>query len=164
MKKVKIKWKNIVILLLFIISVICLVVSGINIIKWKNDGNKIDEIVENIEEITEIEEVPDNKETIEIIETEEEIPKSNPYWDYIKMNLINVDFKELRKINPATVGWIQVNGTNINYPFVQTSDNKFYLKHSFDQSYNSAGWVFLDYRNSLTVDKNTIIYAYLPCA
>ena len=55
------------------------------------------------------------------------------------MNLINVDFNELKKINSNTKGWIQVNGTNINYPFVQAKDNKFYLTHSFDKSYNSAG-------------------------
>ena len=50
---------------------------------------------------------------------------------------------------------------NINYPFVQTTDNNYYLTHSFNKSYNSAGWVFLDYRNNLqTLNKNTIIYAH----
>ena len=29
------------------------------------------------------------------------------------MNLINIDFNELKSINNKTVGWIQVNGTNI---------------------------------------------------
>ena len=77
------------------------------------------------------------------------------------MNLINVDFDELKKINSNTKGWIQVNGTNINYPFVQAKDNKYYLIHSFDKSYNNAGWVFLDYRNNInSLSKNTIIYAH----
>lgn len=77
------------------------------------------------------------------------------------MNLINVDFAELKKINPEVKGWIQVKGTNINYPFVQTNDNKYYLTHAFDKSHNSAGWVFIDYRNKLNgTDKNTIIYAH----
>ena len=31
------------------------------------------------------------------------------------MNLINVDFEELKNTNPDTLGWIQVNGTNINF-------------------------------------------------
>lgn len=53
---------------------------------------------------------------------------NNPYWDYIKMNLINVDFAQLKAQNNDTAGWIQVNGTNINYPFVQTTDNSYYLK------------------------------------
>ena len=53
-----------------------------------------------------------------------------------------------------------MNGTNVNYPFVQASDNNYYLTHSFDKSWNKAGWVFLDYRNKIdNMDKNTIIYA-----
>ena len=77
------------------------------------------------------------------------------------MNLINVNFKDLKKINNDTVGWIQVNGTNINYPFVQTKDNTYYLKKDFNKKYNSAGWVFMDYRNNISnFDKNTILYAH----
>ena len=77
------------------------------------------------------------------------------------MNLIDVDFKELKKKNKDTVGWIKVNGTNINYPFVQTKDNDYYLTRSFDKTYNDAGWVFLDYRNNIKeLNKNTIIYAH----
>jgi len=76
------------------------------------------------------------------------------------MNLINVDFNELKKINSNTKGWIQVNDNNINYPFVQTKDNKYYLTHSFDKSYNGNEWVFLNYRNNINVlSKYTIIYA-----
>ena len=110
--------------------------------------------------MTEIEETEENENT-EIIEQKEEPPKENPYWDYIKMNMINVNFNELKQKNPDTKGWIQVNGTNINYPFVQTNDNKFYLNHTYNKTYNSAGWVFLDYRNNINeLSKNTIIYAH----
>ena len=76
------------------------------------------------------------------------------------MNLINVDFSNLLTINSETKGWIQVPSTNINYPFVQNTNNSFYLEHSFDKSYNSAGWVFMDYRNNNLVNKNTILYAH----
>jgi len=70
-------------------------------------------------------------------------------------------FEKIKKINPDTVGWIKINGTNINYPVVQTDNNDYYLNHSFDKSSNEAGWVFLDYRNNSSFsDKNTIIYAH----
>ena len=73
----------------------------------------------------------------------------------------DVGFTELKNINPNTKGWIQVNGTNINYPFVQTNDNKFYLNHTYDNTYNSAGWVFMDYRNNIeNLSKNTVLYAH----
>ena len=94
-----------------------------------------------------------------IIESTEDA--ANPYWDYIKMNLIDVNFSELEDINSDVCGWIQVNGTNINYPFVQTNNNDYYLTHSFYKDYNEAGWVFLDYRNNIqSLHQNTIIYAH----
>ena len=55
------------------------------------------------------------------------------------MNMIDINFNELKKINNDVKGWIKVNGTNINYPFVQSSNNKYYLTHTFDKSYNLAG-------------------------
>ena len=162
-KKRRLKWKNIIAFSLIVIFLITLIISTIDIIKWKLDSNKTDKQIKEIQEIIEIEEVieDDITEEVEIIEQVEEIPQVNPYWDYIEMNLINVNFNELKQINSNTKGWIQVNGTNINYPFVQTNDNKYYLTHSFDRAYNSAGWVFLDYRNNINeISKNTIIYAH----
>ena len=147
---------------LIVFSISCsitLVYSIYNIIVWKLDSNKTNNQIEEIQEEIPIIEIEDNDNT-EIIEQEEEIPKSNPYWDYIGMNMIDVNFSELKNINNDVRGWIKLNGTNINYPFVQASDNKYYLTHSLDKSYNSAGWLFLDYRNNSTDNRNTIIYAH----
>lgn len=147
---------------LIIFSILCsitLVYSIYNIIVWKSDSNKTNNQIGEIQEEIPIIEIEDNDNT-EIIEQEEEIPKSNPYWDYIGMNMIDVNFSELKNINNDVRGWIKLNGTNINYPFVQASDNKYYLTHSLDKSYNSAGWLFLDYRNNSTDNRNTIIYAH----
>ena len=157
--KIKLKWKNIILILMVLILFITLNISIYNIIKWKLDSNKTNEEINTIQENANIEEVQDNKGT-EIIKQAEKIPKENPYWDYIKMNMIDVNFDNLKKINSDVVGWIKVNGTNINYPFVQSKDNKYYLTHSFDKSYNNAGWVFLDYRNNNINNRNTIIYAH----
>ena len=63
--------------------------------------------------------------------------------------------------NTETVGWIQVNGTNINYPIVQHNDNEYYLDHDFYKRNTNIGWVFADYRNNFNdLDNNTIIYAH----
>ena len=40
-------------------------------------------------------------------------------------------FEDLQKINPDTVGWIEMIGTNINYPIVQGNDN---LEHDISFS------------------------------
>ena len=158
-RKRKIKWKNVILILIITIFTITLAISVFNIVKWKMDSNKTNDEITNIQENVDVEEIPDTENT-EIIEPVEEVPEENPYWDYISMNMINVNFSDLKKTNSDVVGWLKVNGTNINYPFVQGSDNKYYLTHSFNKSYNAAGWVFLDYRNNGTNNKNTIIYAH----
>lgn len=151
----KIKYLSIFIIIL---SITILIFSIINIIRWKIDSNKTNEQIESIQKEVEIINIVDSKET-EIIK-QEEIPKFDPYWDYIKMDMLDVNFNDLKKINNNVKGWIQLNGTTINYPFVQAKDNKYYLSHSFDNSINSAGWLFLDYRNNFINNKNTIIYAH----
>lgn len=159
-KRYKLKWKNLIAVIIFLIAFIFLMKSGIDLINYFIDTNKTNSEIKEIEDVVKIEEVPDSEET-EIIEQPEEISESNPYWDYIKMNLISVNFDELLKLNNETKGWIQVNGTNINYPFVQTDNNDYYLNHSYNKSYNQAGWVFMDYRNDTeNLDRNTILYAH----
>lgn len=70
-------------------------------------------------------------------------------------------FSELKQINNETVGWLTVNGTNIDYPIVKHSDNNYYLNKDFENNTNRYGWVFMDYRNSApNLSKNTIIYGH----
>lgn len=159
-RKINLKWKNIITMLSILVCLITLIISVSNIFVWRKDSDDTIKQVDKIQEIILIDEVTDD-EDVEIVEQVEKIPDVNPYWDYIKMNLINVDFNELKKINNHTKGWIQVKGTNVNYPFVQANDNDYYLTHSFDKSWNSAGWVFMDYRNNINdMDRNTILYAH----
>ena len=85
----------------------------------------------------------------------------NDYWDYMNVPFMNVDFNELLKKNPDTVGWIKVEGTKVNYPVVQASDNNYYLSHAFNKTANQGGWIFADYRvNFKDFGKNTIIYGH----
>lgn len=156
MKK-KFKISDIFIAICFIFFLTMFSFSLYNIIKWNIDAKKTNEEISNLVDTTIVEKIPDSPNT-EIIG--EDIDYENPYWDYIKYDLINVNFDELKVKNSDTVGWIQVNGTNINYPVVKTSDNDYYLTHSFNKTRNDAGWVFMDYRNTLDNDKNTIIYAH----
>lgn len=51
---------------------------------------------------------------------------------------------ELQKENPEVVGWLEIDGTNINYPVCQAKDNSYYLKHTYKKEYNSNGSIFLD--------------------
>lgn len=155
----RVKWKNVILTIILLLSITAFIYSLKNFINWNKDNIKSEQIINEINDLNVVTET-NNEETTEIINSEEEKPKSI-YWSYIKMNLINVDFKELKERNNDTVAWIQVGGTNINYPVVQTKDNSYYLTRSFDKKYTDAGWVFMDYRNdSNNFGKNTIIYAH----
>lgn len=71
--------------------------------------------------------------------------------------------EEMLKINPDTVGYIRIDGTEVDFPVVQTNNNEDYLKTAFDGSSNKAGTVFLDYRNVLTANKrsdNLVLYGH----
>lgn len=132
---------------------------------WNKDNKNTDIEVNDIINSTIVEEVNESSNNTIIVGENETLQKDTKkesiYWSYIKMNLINVDFNDLKKKNKDTRGWIQVNGTNINYPFVQAKDNKYYLTHSFEKKYTDAGWIFLDYRNDINnLSKNNIIYGH----
>ncbi len=72
-----------------------------------------------------------------------------------------VDFEKLAQINPDIVGWIYIEGTEINYPVVQGADNAHYLNYLFDGTPNKAGSIFLDYRCTADFsDRHSIIYGH----
>lgn len=72
-----------------------------------------------------------------------------------------VDFAALQEINPEVAAWIYIEGTNINYPVFQGTDNRYYLKHLIDGTYHSAGSLFIDYRNAPDFsDRHTVIYGH----
>lgn len=134
--------------LVFIIQLISIIVIAIvlyYIYVWYTDNKNTDKVLENIF---------DNV----------DITSENVNVDEIETSMLKIDFDSLISFNSDTIGWIRVWGTDINYPVVQTNDNSFYLTHSFDKSYNKAGWIFADYTNSTLkdnqLDKNTVIYGH----
>lgn len=154
------KSKKICCVVFICIITIILIFSSYKIISWLKDNKKTKDNINNIMNKINIDEVEDSS-NAKVINQENEVEDNNPYWDYIKLNLIDVDFSELKNINNDIVSWIQVNGTNINYPVVQSDNNNFYLNHSIDKSYNEAGWVFMDYRNNPNIfSRNNIFYAH----
>lgn len=64
--------------------------------------------------------------------------------------------------NPDLVGILEVVGTDINYPVVQTpSDPEYYLRRDFYGEDSTAGTLFVDYRcDIVNPTTNTIIYGH----
>lgn len=74
-----------------------------------------------------------------------------------------VDFDELMKMNPDTVGWLRFHPepSIISYPVVQGNDNREYLKRTFTANENTMGTIFLDVgANADFNDKNSIVYGH----
>ncbi len=121
---------------LFIFSCV-LVFCVINIFHNIYSENKQEEIIDSLIEIGDV------KPSSEI----DKIPQ--------------IDFSKLKEVNNAIVGWMIIDGTQVNYPIVKGKDNSYYLNHSYDKSYNSYGSIFMDYRsNENFSDLNTFIYGH----
>lgn len=153
-KRKKLNVKNLCLLIFFLVMLIVFLFSLIKVIMWIIDNNNTNDIIKKVANTYEINEKSYDNEII-INENEKDI-----YFDYMKLKFIDVDINKLKTFNLDTIGFIKVMGTNINYPFVQTLDNDYYLNRSYDKTYNNAGWIFLDYRNNEFNDKNTIIYGH----
>ena len=55
-----------------------------------------------------------------------------------------IQLEELQKENEEIIGWLEIEGTNINYPVLQASDNDYYLTHNYKKEKASTGSIFLD--------------------
>ena len=72
-----------------------------------------------------------------------------------------VDFAALQMLNPDVVGWIYIDGTQVNYPIVQADDNDYYLYRLISGESNSSGSIFLDAGASeLFASRNNPIYGH----
>ena len=72
------------------------------------------------------------------------------------------DFSELLKVNPDTVGWINIPNTIIDFVVVKPQDgvdSEYYLHRDFYGNYSKYGTVFMDYRSPLDA-KNLIIHGH----
>ena len=74
----------------------------------------------------------------------------------------DVDFAALQGVNPDVVGWIYIEALEgISYPVVQGEDNEEYLHTTYENNYNFAGTIFIDYENSRDFsDCNTLVYGH----
>ena len=109
--------------------------------KEKNEFDKIIEIVENTEKTTDLETDTDDK-TGDESKTVETVQSRN--------------LNPLFEMNSDCVGWIYIEGTNINYPVMHTPNSpQKYLRKNFNGEYSQSGVPFVDARCS--VDGGTVI-------
>lgn len=71
-----------------------------------------------------------------------------------------IDFNALLALNPDTIGWVQIEGTSLEYPVVQTDNNDYYLSHNYLQEESFEGAVFRDYLCNTTTTRNHVLYGH----
>jgi len=160
-KKLRLKRKyRKIIFIFFIILFFSTFIFSINkIIKWNVNNNNSSDIEKDIINNILIDIVEPSNDHTDLVNK----PDTNTdiYWKYVTTPLIDVDINKLREENNDTIGWIQIAGTNINYPIVQTNDNDYYLNHDYYKNANTGGWIFMDYRNDIEkLSFNNIIYGH----
>lgn len=73
----------------------------------------------------------------------------------------DIDLAALQNTNPDVVGWIVIPETELSYPLLHGDDNEYYLSHTWQGEYNSAGSVFLEATNSPDcADFHSIVYGH----
>lgn len=79
----------------------------------------------------------------------------------IKTYTVLEQYKSLYNKNKNLIGWLKIDDTVIDYPVMQTADNKFYLDHDIEQKSDKNGTLFLDAACDVTKPSaNYIIYGH----
>lgn len=145
--KKKFGYKQIRYILIFVLLLVCLfciyklVNLGIDTYRNKLDSEKLRKSVI----------IPKIK-----LDNEDEEPKVEEY----KIEDIKIDFDTLLNTNRDTVGWMMFNNNLINNPVVHTSNNSYYLNHTFNRINSVIGTIFMDYRNTSFNDRNVVLFGH----
>lgn len=139
------------------VSLIIVVVSGINVFRLSREYQKGINEYEKLEQYVSLEKNPTEKpaknqqaQDVQEEEQESRIPVS-----------VDVKYDELKGINEDFVGWLYYEPLEISYPIVRGNDNDYYTQYTFENVKNSSGAIFMDFLNRKDYsDFNTIIYGH----
>lgn len=137
------KKRKIIALICLGLGVICGAIGIYKYIEEKNAGKEYEELKQEV--------VKEEPEPVEEPEAESKATVEIP-----------IDFVALQKQNPDVYAWIQVPGTEVDYPILQSSDdNTYYLNHTIDGEEKKEGAIFTENYNTKTFeDPNTVIYGH----
>ena len=146
MNKIKLEKFIYILLMTFIVcSILYLIRYYYDIYNTRKQSHLLDDIAinENVV-LTQQNDEPENKDNITSTKTD---------------RMLKIE--ELQKENSDIIGWIEIENTNINYPVLQGSDNKFYMTHNYKKQYSKNGSIFLDKDYSWSPpSSNLLIYGH----
>ena len=152
------KKKKIIGIVLIVIFTAAAIVSGVMFARQYSDAkasvDTFDELADLVVDIdTPVTDVPaETDESAEL--TEEELRAQ-------QAALAHEKYGALFEQNQDFIGWISIDGTNINYPVMQTPTNPdYYLKHAFDKSWSDYGVPYIEESCIMGISNNIVIYGH----
>lgn len=142
------KTKKIIYIIVIMLLITTIAISSFFIIKQVLQEQKQDKEFEQLEEIINI---PNEEDTTSNDKTNDNKKNSNN-------KNTNIDLQKLKNINSDIVGWIKIDGTNINYPVMQNGD--YYLRRNFYKQYSTYGTPFIASYCDINKSDNSIIYGH----
>ena len=135
----------------FVIALIALITIGMLLVSFKKGEEDYNRLAQQARE--RIRPIAGS-----IINDEEEIPEET-MPDPVD---IPIDFEFLKGENQDIVAWIQVDGTNIDYPVLyDTTYNMYYLHHNYNGVRTVYGSIFVLGANAADfTDFNTVVYGH----
>ena len=154
-----------IMILIFLMISIFLLLSGLWYLKdLLNEFNANETQVSSVTQNT-------SQNTVE--NSSENSTHSNLYKPIIEMDLKSPEkilnnipinrskFKSWIESNSDFVGWIKIQGTTIDSPIVQYSDNEHYLEYNALNQPDLAGSIYMDYKNKGNFyDNHTVLYGH----
>lgn len=137
--------------LVLILLIVILAISSYFFIKEIAENKKENELFEELQEV---------------VQEEEKTTAQNQITDNLKnetsnlssKNVGNYNLESILKINTDIIGWIKIDGTNINYPVMQNGD--YYLHNNFYKQKSSMGTPYLASYCNINSSDNLIIYGH----
>lgn len=140
--------KNHIWKLVCLISVIGMIVAGMFIVQYQKKQKETQQLYTQMQ-------------TESMLETEKTADDQPPKKKKTqKKNPLNFD--KLQEQNEDIYAWIDIPGTNVNYPILQDpEDNSYYLDHTVDHREGYPGSIYTEKENAKDFsDPNTVVYGH----
>ena len=142
------KTKKIIYIIVIMLLITTIAISSFFLLKQVLQEQKQDKEFEQLEEIINI---PNEEDITSNDKTKDNKKNSNN-------KNTKIDLQKLKSINSDIVGWIKIDGTNINYPIMQNED--YYLRRNFYKQYSTYGTPFIASYCELNKSDNSIVYGH----
>lgn len=125
------------------------------------DCGKQQKAAARYEELQQEPEIPAVQDIQEILEEEVSAEESGQ-TDLALWRSNTIDFEELWKVNEDVCAWIEIPGTQVDYPVLQhPTDDEYYLNHTIDRVEGRPGSIYSEKIHSKDFSaSNTILYGH----